>query len=950
MPTYFDSQGNSYTLNQQIGRGGEGTVFFCPNDISLVAKIYHEPIDDEKAEKLRWMAENSNEQLLKVAAWIVDTLQDENGKVVGFLMPNVKAKEIHELYSLKSRRVHFPEATWQFLIHAAGNVARAFYSLHKNEHIMGDVNHGNCVVLADGTVKLIDCDSYSIKKGEMRYSCDVGVATHLAPELQGLDLGEIEREKKHDNFGLAVIIFQLLFLGRHPFAGNYLGAEDKSLEDCIREHRFAYGNQEVTNVKQPPGTLSLSQISPRLAVMFERAFFTEERPEPREWIEALEDLSASLKQCSVHIGHHYFNELLACPWCEIETKTGLMLFPFVSSGKGTSENGFNIFTVENLLASLEIPQTLPAKPFTATIKPPPSQTAAEIKTANQNWLIGLAVVQFIAVSFLTVSFSAGIGFFFGLLCMFILYLVRLNFDTSGSEELKNNLQAVRQEWDALDEEWKNNHKAEQLNADLALVRTKVAAHQSLQQQSRDEMKLLDDKVFQYNFDLYLASFQLADAKISGIGKEQIEMLAHFRIFTAADVTEENLDPIPPMIGNVKEKIKQWREEIEQKFVFSPNADLPEGDKNRFALQFAERRTKIERDIEQILVSLRSGSLAVKHYQTQMAAKSEKLAQRLLQAESDIAVVGGSGLIVVVLFLITGGVPLFGSAIRSSPQNTYTNYPTYGGNSLTNAKGYSTLTSSNVYSNAPDFPVKENLTDEQISQMTDYERVQSALTLLKESRSLMDEQDYQKAEKKLRYAYRFNKKDVGILNAFGETLYERRKYNESLDILKKALEIDKNNEATKLFIGANYLKLEKFDDAISIFYEVRIANMESFEANYNLGLAYKGQKKYADAIKFFKDAIEGDSYEPDIHYQIGFCYYKLGNKEAAQTQYENLIEMDEEEQAEKLRKLSGLTRVPKKNEAVIVTRDSVNTTTGVGSGIGSGNGNGVVFVKTPAPIR
>ncbi|NJM53317.1 MAG: hypothetical protein HC846_07920, partial [Blastocatellia bacterium] len=70
--------------------------------------------------------------------------------------------------------------------------------------------------------------------------------THLAPELQGIDLSEVEREKKHDNFGLAVIIFQLLFLGRHPFAGNYLGDEDKSLEDCIREYRFAYWNEAVT--------------------------------------------------------------------------------------------------------------------------------------------------------------------------------------------------------------------------------------------------------------------------------------------------------------------------------------------------------------------------------------------------------------------------------------------------------------------------------------------------------------------------------------------------------------------------------------------------------------------------------------------------------------------------------------------------------------------------------
>jgi DNA-binding helix-hairpin-helix protein with protein kinase domain len=80
MPTFYDSKGESYVLNQQIGRGGEGTVFFCPNDLSLVAKIYHEPITDEKAEKLRWMADNKNEQLLKVAAWIVDTLHERQSE------------------------------------------------------------------------------------------------------------------------------------------------------------------------------------------------------------------------------------------------------------------------------------------------------------------------------------------------------------------------------------------------------------------------------------------------------------------------------------------------------------------------------------------------------------------------------------------------------------------------------------------------------------------------------------------------------------------------------------------------------------------------------------------------------------------------------------------------------------------------------------------------------
>ena len=340
MLTFYDSQRNAYELDDQIGRGGEGTVYAC-DDFEMVAKIYHEPITEEKAEKLRWMAQNKNEHLLKVAAWVIDVLYDETGgKVVGFLMPNVNAKEIHELYSLKSRRVHFPQATWHFLLNTAANVSRAFYSLHKNSHVMGDVNHGNCVVLSDGTVKLIDCDSYSIKKGDSRYICDVGVATHVPPELQGVDLGEVEREANHDNFGLAVIIFQLLFLGRHPFSGNYLGEEDKSLEDCIREYRFAYGeNAEQRMVRQPPGTLSLTDISPRLAMLFKRAFLDKEnRPIPREWIEALEDLANNLEGCSVHPGHQFYNKLAVCPWCRIESQTGLMLFPFVSSTSQTEKN------------------------------------------------------------------------------------------------------------------------------------------------------------------------------------------------------------------------------------------------------------------------------------------------------------------------------------------------------------------------------------------------------------------------------------------------------------------------------------------------------------------------------------------------------------------------------------------------------------------------------------
>lgn len=51
------------------------------------------------------------------------------------------------------------------------------------------------------------------------FHCDVGVPLWTPPELQGRDFRGLTRTKNHDRFGLAVLMFQLLFMGRHPFAG-----------------------------------------------------------------------------------------------------------------------------------------------------------------------------------------------------------------------------------------------------------------------------------------------------------------------------------------------------------------------------------------------------------------------------------------------------------------------------------------------------------------------------------------------------------------------------------------------------------------------------------------------------------------------------------------------------------------------------------------------------------
>ena len=487
MPTYYDSQNQPYNLTNTLGRGGEGTVYACENDFQIVAKIYHEPVDREKAQKLRWMAANRDEQLLKVAAWVIDVLTDKHdGKIVGFLMPNVRAKEIHELYSPKSRRIHFPDATWHFLIHTAANLARAFHNLHKRSHVMGDVNHGNCVVLADGTVKLIDCDSYSIKTETMRYPCEVGVTTHLAPELQGITLRGVERQTKHDNFGLAVIIFQLLFIGRHPFSGNYLGGEDKAIEDCIREHLFAYGKDaSVKLVAQPPGTLSLSAVSPKVANLFERAFTKDFiRPEPREWIEALEDLADNLEQCTLHPGHLFYEKTPLCPWCEIESQTGLTLFPFVTTNsplKSKYKKTFDIITVENLISSFNIQSNISirhAEKLTLQNIPPVAKVVESSKDENAK-KITICVIYGVGLFVFYLLIPSFCLFMLSLLVVSVLYNYYRDLGKMIRIEEKDKLINLQNKWNELEDKWVNIESSSNLTKDLTHIREQLKNYRML---------------------------------------------------------------------------------------------------------------------------------------------------------------------------------------------------------------------------------------------------------------------------------------------------------------------------------------------------------------------------------------------------------------------------------------------------------------------------------------
>ena len=135
-------------IGKQLGTGGEGSVFELPGDSRYVAKIYHHPVANEKAEKLRLMASLASEDLTKFAALPVATLSNaRNGSIVGLVMPRVSGhSEIHNLYSPAHRKLKFPDKDWTFLVHVAMNCAASFDALHLKSLVIGDVNQGNVMV------------------------------------------------------------------------------------------------------------------------------------------------------------------------------------------------------------------------------------------------------------------------------------------------------------------------------------------------------------------------------------------------------------------------------------------------------------------------------------------------------------------------------------------------------------------------------------------------------------------------------------------------------------------------------------------------------------------------------------------------------------------------------------------------------------------------------------
>jgi WD40 repeat protein len=314
-----------------LASGGEGCIYPVPQDPSLLAKIYHQP-SIERSRKLALMVAHPIEDPMAAQghvsiAWPMDLLRDldRRGEIVGFVMRRVSdVFPIVSFYNPSGRRQSCPLFNWHYLHQTARNLAAAFAAIHRSGDLVADVNGRNILASPRALVTLVDTDSFQVRdldNGHV-FRCPVGTAEYTPPELQNRDLGTIDRGVEHDCFGLAIILFQLLMEGTHPFAGTYLGGGDPPpYEERIRLGHFPYAEKNSVPYQPMPIAPPLRILYPLLQHLFVRCF--EEghrnpaaRPDALAWQNALEEAEASLVTCTVNAQHRYGQHSSSCPWCE----------------------------------------------------------------------------------------------------------------------------------------------------------------------------------------------------------------------------------------------------------------------------------------------------------------------------------------------------------------------------------------------------------------------------------------------------------------------------------------------------------------------------------------------------------------------------------------------------------------------------------------------------------
>lgn len=248
----FDHQGRQHLITQgnELKSGGEATTYTLPKYPTAVIKIYKpETLQDPAKTKdieeritamanLKHCRDFGNDFL----AWPTLPFYDNRKNFVGYAMYRCHGKSF-QVFAGGSRSIkrHFPRWNREQLILTAIDFVKKVQFLAKQNIMVNDFNLNNFFVDEQCKVSFIDCDSFQVPGAHGKtHISKTYFAERVAPELLKSPhlLGQ-PRNIHHVEFGTAMVVFNILMCGLHPY--NFVNAHNGALCDSP-EKNLRMGN------------------------------------------------------------------------------------------------------------------------------------------------------------------------------------------------------------------------------------------------------------------------------------------------------------------------------------------------------------------------------------------------------------------------------------------------------------------------------------------------------------------------------------------------------------------------------------------------------------------------------------------------------------------------------------------------------------------------------------
>ncbi|MFD9795747.1 hypothetical protein ACFWXK_32885 [Streptomyces sp. NPDC059070] len=319
--------------------GGQAAVYTVEGHDGIVVKLYRDPPGPEQERRLNRMltmaplgGRPTDRSQRPELAWPTAPAHAPGGEFLGYAMQRFGEPEHVQLVGLFTRaqrlRLFHDRADWRFLLGVAWNLAFMTARMHHEGLVIGDFSSSNVVVDANGFITFLDCDSIAFTDavtGEL-FPCLMHTTDYSAPERQAG--GPATRAS--DDFALAVLVYQLLTAGNHPFGGV---PHDSDADSTVQDNIAASISYVVRpeRVVVPRGTVDPSVLPPGLLELARAAFGpgvtdAAARPTAEQWLRALDRERAAVRVCPERPRHTFGSHLDACPWCVRAVATGHDVF------------------------------------------------------------------------------------------------------------------------------------------------------------------------------------------------------------------------------------------------------------------------------------------------------------------------------------------------------------------------------------------------------------------------------------------------------------------------------------------------------------------------------------------------------------------------------------------------------------------------------------------------